>query len=39
LKRIFLHAHQLRFFTADGEQRIVSSPLPEDLNQVLLGLG
>lgn len=35
LKRIFLHAHQIRFFTADGEQQIVSSPLPEDLNQLL----
>lgn len=35
LKRIFLHAHQVRFFTADGEQQIVSSPLPDDLNQLL----
>jgi len=35
LKRIFLHAHQIRFFTADGEQQIVSSPLPEDLSQLL----
>lgn len=38
LKRIFLHAHQIRFFTADGEQQIVSSPLPEDLNQLLAKL-
>lgn len=38
LKRIFLHAHQVRFFTADGEQQIVSSPLPEDLNQLLASL-
>ena len=38
LKRIFLHAHQIRFFTPDGEQQIVSSPLPEDLNQLLASL-
>lgn len=35
LRRIFLHAHQVRFLTADGEQQIVSSPLPEDLRQLL----
>lgn len=35
LKRLFLHAHQLRFFTADGEQQIVSSPLPAELNHLL----
>jgi len=35
LKRIFLHASQLRFFTPDGEQQIVSSPLPQDLHQLL----
>jgi len=38
LKRVFLHAHQIRFFTADGEQQIVSSPLPEDLEQLLANL-
>jgi len=38
LKRIFLHAHQIRFFTADGEQQIVSSPLPDDLNGLLANL-
>ena len=35
LKRLFLHAHQIRFFTSDGEQQIVSAPLPDDLGQVL----
>jgi len=38
LKRIFLHAHQIRFFTPDGEQQIVSSPLPDDLNRLLASL-
>jgi 23S rRNA pseudouridine955/2504/2580 synthase len=38
LKRLFLHAHQIRFFTGDGEQQIVSAPLPDDLSQVLENL-
>ena len=35
IKRMFLHAHQLRFFTRDGEEQLVSSPLPQDLGQFL----
>lgn len=35
LKRLFLHAHQIRFFGSDGEQHIVSTPLPDDLAAVL----
>ena len=35
LKRMFLHAHQIRFFTGDGEQQLVSSPLPVELSQLL----
>ena len=35
IKRIFLHAHQLRFFTSDGEEQLVSSPLPQDLSELL----
>jgi 23S rRNA pseudouridine955/2504/2580 synthase len=38
LKRMFLHAHQLRFYTRDGEQQLVSAPLPEELGQLLEGL-
>ncbi len=38
LKRMFLHAHQLRFYTRDGEQQMVSAPLPEVLSQLLEGL-
>jgi len=35
LKRMFLHAHQLQFFTRDGERQIVSAPLPDVLNSLL----
>jgi 23S rRNA pseudouridine955/2504/2580 synthase len=35
VKRMFLHAHQLRFFTRDGEEQLVSSPLPAELSQLL----
>jgi len=38
LKRMFLHAHQLRFYTRDGEQQLVSAPLPDELGQLLEGL-
>ena len=34
-KRMFLHAHQVRFFTREGEEQLVSSPLPEELGQLL----
>ena len=33
--RMFLHAHQLSFYTGDGEQQLVSAPLPEELSQFL----
>lgn len=35
LKRMFLHAHQLNFYTPDGEQQIVTSPLPAELSGLL----
>ena len=35
LKRMFLHAHQLCFYTRDGEQQVVSAPLPAKLSQLL----
>jgi len=35
LRRMFLHAHQIRFYTMDGEQQLVSSPLPAELGQLL----
>jgi 23S rRNA pseudouridine955/2504/2580 synthase len=35
VKRMFLHAHQVRFFTRDGEEQLVSSPLPGELSQLL----
>jgi len=35
VKRMFLHAHQLRFLTANGEEQLVSSPLPDELSQIL----
>jgi len=35
LKRMFLHAHQLRFYTRDGEEQLVSSPLPVELSGLL----
>ena len=38
LKRLFLHAHQLQFFTRDGEKQLVSAPLSEDLRETLKSL-
>jgi 23S rRNA pseudouridine955/2504/2580 synthase len=35
LKRLFLHAHQVNFYTADGEQQLVNAPLPVVLRQLL----
>jgi 23S rRNA pseudouridine955/2504/2580 synthase len=35
LKRMFLHAHQVQFFTGDGEQQLVSSQLPGELRSLL----
>ena len=35
LKRMFLHAHQVQFFTGDGEQQLVSSQLPDELRSLL----
>jgi len=35
LKRMFLHAHQVNFYTTDGEQHLVSAPLPEELGNLL----
>ena len=35
LKRMFLHAHQISFYTADGEQQLVHAPLPAELAQLL----
>jgi 23S rRNA pseudouridine955/2504/2580 synthase len=35
IKRMFLHAHQVRFLSMDGEEQLVSSPLPEELNELL----
>ena len=35
LRRIFLHAHKIRFFTGDGEQQLVSSQLPDELRSLL----
>ena len=37
-KRLFLHAHELRFSTRDGEEQLVSSPLPPELSQLLQNL-
>ena len=37
-KRMFLHAHQVRFYTKDGEEQLVSSQLPGQLSQMLEGL-
>jgi len=34
-KRMFLHAHQLRFYTRDGEEQLVSSQLPQELGSLL----
>jgi 23S rRNA pseudouridine955/2504/2580 synthase len=38
LRRMFLHAYQIRFYTRDGEQQIVASPLPDELGQLLVKL-
>ena len=38
LKRLFLHASQVSFYTADGEQQLVSAPLPLELKTLLEGL-
>lgn len=35
LKRMFLHAHQLKFYTRDGQQQLVSSQLPAALRELL----
>ena len=35
IKRTFLHAHQLRFYTRDGQEQLVSSPLPQELSELL----
>ena len=35
LKRMFLHAHQIQFFTGNGEQQLVSSQLPDELRSLL----
>lgn len=35
LKRLFLHAHQINFYTPDGQQQLVSAPLPDELKQIL----
>lgn len=35
IKQMFLHAHQLRFFTRDGEEQMVNSQLPQSLSQFL----
>ena len=39
LKRLFLHAHQVNFYTEDGEQQLVNAPLPVVLSQLLEKLG
>ena len=38
VKRMFLHAHQVRFYTKDGEEQLVSSQLPGQLSEMLEGL-
>ncbi|MFC1702117.1 RluA family pseudouridine synthase [Pseudomonadota bacterium] len=35
LKRMFLHAHQIQFYTADGEKQLVNAPLPVELSELL----
>jgi 23S rRNA pseudouridine955/2504/2580 synthase len=35
LKRLFLHANQVSFYTADGEQQLVSATLSPELKAVL----
>ena len=34
-KRMFLHAHKVNFDTTDGEQLVVSAPLPVELGKLL----
>ena len=38
LKRLFLHANQVSFSTADGEQQLVNAPLPPELKALLENL-
>ena len=38
LKRLFLHANQISFYTADGEQQLVTAPLPLELKSLLENL-
>lgn len=38
LKRMFLHAQAIHFPDAQGEERLFSAPLPEDLQHVLAAL-
>ena len=35
LRRMFLHALQIQFFTRDGEKQLVNAALPEELSQLL----
>jgi 23S rRNA pseudouridine955/2504/2580 synthase len=35
IKRMFLHAHQLQFYTRNGQEHLVSSPLPDEMNVLL----
>ncbi len=35
LKRMFLHAHQVKFYTADGVQQLINAPLPDELKALL----
>jgi 23S rRNA pseudouridine955/2504/2580 synthase len=35
VRRMFLHAHQVSFISKDGEERLVSSPLPVELSRLL----
>ena len=35
LKRMFLHAHQVNFYSTDGGQQLVNAPLPEELKSLL----
>jgi len=34
-KRMFLHAHRLQFYTRNGEEQLVSAPLPTELSELL----
>lgn len=35
LKRMFLHAHQVNFYTADGVQQLINAPMPDELKALL----